>query len=62
MIFGRSSNWDDEEKKAYRIIDSSYNNLLIMTYDHVLDRAKIILKRLSSEADVFSESDEEMPF
>lgn len=62
LIFGRSSNWDDEEKKAYRIIDSSYNNLLIMTYDHVLDRAKIILKRLSSEADVFSESDEEMPF
>lgn len=62
LIFGRSSNWDDEEKEAYRIINSSYHNLLIMTYDHVLDRAKIILKRLSSEADVFSESDEEMPF
>lgn len=70
LIFGRSSNWSDEEKEAYRIINSSYHNLLIMTYDHVLDRAKTILKKLSSgeeihqqsEADIFLDDDEELPF
>ena len=40
LIFGRSSNWGDEENEAYRILNSSYHNLTIMTYDYVLDRAK----------------------
>ena len=40
LIFGRSNNWIDEQKKAYRILNSSYHNLTIMTYDHVLKRAK----------------------
>lgn len=40
LIFGRSSNWGDDENEAYRILNSSYHNLTIMTYDHVLERAK----------------------
>ena len=40
LIFGRSSNWGDEENEAYRILNSSYHNLTIMTYDYVLERAK----------------------
>lgn len=43
LIFGRSNNWNDEEAEAYRILNSSYHNLTIMTYDHVLLRAKRIL-------------------
>lgn len=43
LIFGRSNNWNDAQKEAYRILNSSYHNLTIMTYDHVLDRAKRIL-------------------
>ena len=43
MIFGRSNDWNDEQKEAYRILNSSYHNLAIMTYDHVLRRAKRIL-------------------
>lgn len=43
LIFGRSNNWNDEQKEAYRILNSSYHNLMIMTYDHVLRRAKRIL-------------------
>ncbi len=43
LIFGRSINWNDPQKVAYRILNSSYHNLTIMTYDHVLDRAKRIL-------------------
>jgi hypothetical protein len=43
LIFGRSDDWDDSKKEAYRILNASYHNLTIMTYDHVLNRAKRIL-------------------
>ena len=43
LIFGRSNDWNDEQKEAYRILNSSYHNLTIMTYDYVLGRAKRIL-------------------
>lgn len=43
LIFGRSNDWNDEQKEAYRILNSSYHNLTIMTYDYVLSRAKRIL-------------------
>jgi len=49
LIFGRSYNWNDAQRAAYRILISSYHNLTIMTYDHVLDRAKRILKIDESE-------------
>ncbi len=49
LIFGRSSDWNDERKEAYRILNSSYHNLTIMTYDHVLKRAKRILEINSTE-------------
>lgn len=32
--------WDEQECEAYRVLNSSYHNLTIMSYDHVLERAK----------------------
>ncbi|NHN34680.1 Shedu anti-phage system protein SduA domain-containing protein [Paenibacillus agricola] len=43
LIFGRSNDWNEEQFKAYRILNASYTNLTIMTYDQVLFRAKHIL-------------------
>lgn len=43
LIYGRSNDWDKSKQEAFRILNSSYYNLTIMTYDHVLDRAKRIL-------------------
>ena len=43
LIFGRSNDWNEEQRQAYRILISSFHNLTIMTYDHVLSRAKRIL-------------------
>jgi hypothetical protein len=43
LIFGRSIDWNNEQKEAFRILNSSYHNLTIITYDHVLSRAKRIL-------------------
>lgn len=43
LIFGRSHDWNKEQHEAYRILNSSYHNLSVLTYDHVLKRAKSIL-------------------
>lgn len=40
LIYGRSNQWGDDEAEAYRILNSGYHNLTIMTYDQVLERAK----------------------
>jgi len=42
LIFGRSNDWDSNKIEAYRILNAGYHNLTIMTYDHVLTRAKRI--------------------
>ena len=43
LIFGRSNDWNQDQIEAYRILNSGYHNLSIMTYDHVLGRAKRII-------------------
>lgn len=43
LLFGRSQGWDAPQQKAFRILNASYHNLSIMTYDHVLDRARRML-------------------
>ena len=40
LIFGRSGNWNSAQIEAYRIMNASYHNLTILTYDHVLTRAR----------------------
>ncbi|MBQ6430403.1 MAG: DUF4263 domain-containing protein [Oscillospiraceae bacterium] len=43
LIYGRSDNWNDEQREAYRILNTAYNQLSILTYDHLLLRAKNVL-------------------
>lgn len=43
LIFGRSHNWNEKQIEAFRVLNSGYHNLTIMTYDHVLERAKRIV-------------------
>ncbi len=43
LIFGRSNDWNEKQIEAFRILNSGYHNLTIMTYDHVLGRAKRIV-------------------
>lgn len=40
LIYGRSNDWGDDERQAFRILSSGYANISILTYDHVLARAK----------------------
>lgn len=43
LIYGRSHNWSDQQCEAYRVLNAGYHNLTIMTFDHVLARAKRML-------------------
>jgi hypothetical protein len=57
LIFGRSNEWNEDQTEAYRILNSAFHNLSIMTYDHVLGRAK---RMVGMEARV--EEDGPIPF
>ena len=43
LVYGRSNSWDDEQREAYRILNAAYSQLYIMTYDHLLARAKNVM-------------------
>ncbi|MFA5751226.1 MAG: Shedu anti-phage system protein SduA domain-containing protein [Candidatus Paceibacterota bacterium] len=43
LIYGRSNSWGESEKEAYRVLNSSYVTLNIITYDHLLERAKRLI-------------------
>ena len=40
LVIGRSNNWSDQQKESFRLLNSSLTNISILTYDHVLLRAK----------------------
>ena len=42
LVFGRSHNWNSKQVEAYRILNCGYHNITILTYDHVLQRARKI--------------------
>jgi hypothetical protein len=43
LIFGRSHDWTDDQRQAYRILNAGFHSLSILTYDHVLTRAQRML-------------------
>lgn len=51
LLFGRNTDWNDEKKQAFRLLNSQYHNVSILTYDHVLLRAKRILDIVEQEVD-----------
>lgn len=59
LIFGRSNEWTDDQKKAYRLLNASYHSLTVLTYDHVLERARRILKVSTEEVEKEEISDEQ---
>jgi len=44
LIFGRSSSWNEKQREQFKILNSSFHNISILTYDHVLNRAKKIME------------------
>lgn len=42
LVFGRSKDWNDSQTESYRVLNASFHNLTVLTYDHVLARARRI--------------------
>lgn len=61
LIYGRSNNWNEEQQEAYRILNASYNQITILTYDHLLLRAKNILG-ITTETQTVEDDDSDIPF
>jgi len=60
LIFGRSHDWTPEQTEAYRIMNASHHSLSVLSYDHVLERARRMLStvtRHAGPADIGSDSD-----
>ena len=66
LVFGRSNGWNAHQMEAYRILNSSFHNLSVLTYDHVLARAKRIagMDQDGMDGDLESEPpwDDDIPF
>lgn len=58
LVYGRSNNWNDEQREAYRVLNSAYNQLSILTYDHLLSRAKNVLGIIDADDD----DSDDLPF
>lgn len=42
LIYGRSNEWTKEQQEQFRVLNSTLTNISVLTYDHVLLRAKKI--------------------
>lgn len=63
LVYGRSHEWGDPEKEAYRVLNSSYSNLNIISYDHLLERAKRLVGLVEVEQVTKGEiNPEDIPF
>lgn len=49
LIYGRITGWSDDQKKQLRVLNASFHNITILTYDHVLARANKIVGQKSGD-------------
>lgn len=50
VVFGRSDQWQLEEKTAFRLLNDSLHGVEVITFDHLYSRALRILNSLEKEA------------
>lgn len=43
LIYGRSNEWTEEQKEQFKVLNSIFHNIVILTYDYVLERANKII-------------------
>lgn len=55
LIYGRSQSWGDNGREAYRVLNSSFSNLNIISYDHLLERAKRLIGVSSPKLQIVEE-------
>lgn len=59
LVYGRSVDWNEKQYEAFRILNSAYNQLHIITYDQLLVRAKGLL---GIDTEQLLNDDDDIPF
>lgn len=49
LIYGRSNEWVKEQREQFKILNSCFHDIAILSYDHVLERAKRIVGNFNKE-------------
>lgn len=60
IVHGRSFGWRNGEKESFRLLNDGLHNIQIITFDHLLARAKRILKVMEIEAESDNPDSEEI--
>lgn len=60
LVYGRSDNWNQTQNEMFRILNSAYQQINIITYDQLLARAKQLLE--VGESCPTDNPDEDLPF
>lgn len=59
LVYGRSVDWNEKQYEAFRILNSAYNQLHIITYDQLLVRSKGLL---GIDTEQLLNDDDDIPF
>lgn len=43
LIYGRSNKWEKKQQEQFKILNSSFHDIAILSFDHVFERAKKII-------------------
>ena len=64
LVFGRSNSWNDKQYEAFRILNAAYNQINIITYDQLLERAKGLLGMGTTQTHTLQsfDDDDDIPF
>ncbi len=60
LVIGRSNTWDAEQFEAFRILNSMYHNINIITYDMLLNRAQKLCSLDNHENIIENENDNDV--
>ena len=60
LVYGRSNNWDEQQKESFRVLNAAYQQINIITYDQLLARAKHLLG-LNESSSPFDDEDDDIP-
>lgn len=61
LVYGRSNNWNEQQKESFRILNAAYQQVNIITYDQLLARAKHLLG-FNENSYQFDNEDDDIPF
>jgi hypothetical protein len=52
VVIGRSKDWDDDQREAFRRLGATLHSIDLMTFDHVIQRAQKLIAHYESQSEL----------